>query len=122
MKPSRPISLVLVVLIVLATAHAALAWHGGAGGDRCSPNYYPWHGKYYSPAWGRPVALVVPPTADYETHWGWGVGNTRTTRIRAQFQPDRPGVAGYGGRGLRPTLPWPSNTDQFGVYYVRGPW
>ena len=122
MTPFRPVVLVLVVLIILAAAHMAFALHGGAGGAQYCSNCYRWHGNYYSSAWGRPVALVVPPTADYATHWGWGVGNTRITPICAQFQPNCPGVEGYNGQGLRPTLPWPSHTDQFGVYYVRGPW
>jgi len=35
-----------------------------------------WNECYYNPAWGMPTALVVPPTASYQTNWGWGVGNT----------------------------------------------
>lgn len=82
----------------------------------------PWHGGYYLSGWGMPVALVVPPTAEFQTHWGWGVANTRITPIRSQFQRNYPGP-GYYERGMiRPTPPWPSDTDQFGVYYVRGPW
>jgi len=80
-----------------------------------------WHGAYYHVAWGSPVALVVPPTARYQTHWGWGVGNTRVAPIYHQFEHDYPGPA-VGGQGFLPTPPWPSDTDQFGVYYVRGPW
>jgi hypothetical protein len=81
-----------------------------------------WHGYYYHTGWGTPVALVVPPTAENQTHWGWGVGNTRITPIAPQFGRN------YGGPGwnvpgaLLPTPRWPSDTDQFGVYYVRGPW
>ena len=29
---------------------------------------YPWHGDYYDAAWGMPVAVVVPPTAEAQTH------------------------------------------------------
>ncbi len=79
------------------------------------------YGAYYHVAWGWPVALVVPPTAEYQTHWGWGVGNTRVTPIWAQFQPTYLAPAA-GGQRFLPTPPWPSDTDQFGVYYVRGPW
>jgi hypothetical protein len=84
--------------------------------------YTCWHGYYSHTGWGTPVALVVPPTAENQTHWGWGVGNTRITPIAPQFGRN------YGGPGwtvpgaLRATPRWPSDTDQFGVYPVRGPW
>lgn len=81
----------------------------------------PWHGRYAHAEWGSPVALVVPPTATFQTNWGWGVGNTRISRINHQFARPYPGS--YGGTGrLRPTPRWPSDTTQIGVYYVRGPW
>jgi hypothetical protein len=80
----------------------------------------PWHGGFYDPAWGQPVALVVPPNAESQTNWGWGVGNTRTMPIYHQFGRNYPGAP--GGVALAPTPPWPSDTQQFGVYYVRGPW
>jgi len=81
-----------------------------------------WHGPYYYVPWGAPTALVVPPTAETQTHWGWGVGNTRVTPIFHQFQRNWPGPGAANGMPLRPTPPWPSDTDQFGVHYVRGPW
>ena len=117
-KPSRPIAIVMLLLVALFAASAVQAWDGGCR----EQNYYPWHGDYYYTAWGRPAALVVPPNADYQTHWGWGAGNTRITRIRAQCEPGWPGTEVYGGSRFRTTPPWPSHTDQFGVYYVRGPW
>ncbi|MGO8746627.1 MAG: hypothetical protein ACLQNE_11620 [Thermoguttaceae bacterium] len=80
-----------------------------------------WHGDYYDSGWGVPVAQVVPPTAAYQTHWGWGVGNTRVTPIDHQFQRNYPGPF-PPTTGFQPTPAWPSDTDQFGVYYVRGPW
>jgi hypothetical protein len=89
---------------------------------RCRRNVQPWHGGYYNVVWGAPVALVVPPTAESQTHWGWGVGNTRVTPICPQFGRNWPGPGTYDPRAFRPTPPWPSDTDQFGVYYVRGPW
>ena len=52
---------------------------------------YPWHGDYYDTAWGMPVAVVVPPTAESQMHWGWGVGATRVTPIQHQFQRNYPG-------------------------------
>jgi hypothetical protein len=100
------------------------AWCGNSiyGNPNTSPYLYCWHGGYSHTGWGTPVALVVPPTAEYETHWGWGVGNTRINPIGIQFGRN------YGGPGsnipgaFRSTPRWPSDTDQFGVYYVRGPW
>ncbi len=90
--------------------------------------YSPWHGGFYSTKWGAPVAVVVPPTAEYQTNWGWGVGNTRVSRINHQFQLGYPGAmpsGGYGsgyGYGFLPTPPWQSDSNQSGYYYVRGPW
>jgi len=84
-----------------------------------------WHGQYYGyyhGSCGKPLALVVPPTARYQTNWAWGVGGTQVTPIHAQFQRGYPGdVIGSPG-GFYPTPRWPSNTNQFGVYYIRGPW
>jgi hypothetical protein len=82
---------------------------------------YPWHGYYYHVAWGQPVALVVPPRASLQTHWSWGVAQTSVTPIWHQFSRSYPGPY-EGGIGFLGTPRWPSHTDQFGVYYVRGPW
>ena len=82
----------------------------------------PWHGGYYDSAWGMPVAVVVPPTAESQTHWGWGVGATRVTPNQHQFQRSYPGTGTYNRSWFRPTPPWPSSTDQLGDYYIRGPW
>jgi len=123
MRSSRLIIVVVLVLAGLFATEAALAWPGRS---TCScyryPDCYPWHGGYYYTAWGRPVPLVVPPTADYQTHWGWGAGNTRITPICPQFAPGWAGVVTADGVRFRPTPAWPSDTDQYGVYYVRGPW
>ena len=84
---------------------------------------YPWHCNYYHTEWGSPVALVVPPTAERQYSMGWGVGNTRLTRIHHQFGRPYPGeFSGDVGRQFQATPNWPSDTSQFGVYYVRGPW
>lgn len=101
------------------------------GCRRCGMGGCPqaWHGAYYGPwtgSCGAPLALVVPPTAQFKTRWSWGVGGTQVVPINAQFQrggyyPPSPSGAGMGG-GFYPTPQWPSSTDQFGVYYVRGPW
>jgi hypothetical protein len=50
------------------------------------------------------------------------VGNTQISRLWNQFHPDYPGVDMSNPQGFRTTPKWPSSTDQFGVYYIRGPW
>jgi hypothetical protein len=96
----------------------------GLHGDRlgCCGHDPSWHGAYYDMTYGAPVALVIPPTAEYQVHYGWGVGNTRCTVNCPQFNRIYPGPGVYNSRAFLPTPPWPSDTDQFGVYYVRGPW
>ncbi len=81
----------------------------------------PWHGNYYHTSWGAPVALVVPPNSKMMVSYGWGVTATEINPIYHQFGREYPGDGG-GGMMLLPTPPWPSHTDQFGVYPVRGPW
>ena len=121
------------ILIVTAAAALLAAWgwtneaaagHGTLKGRVAyrQSQTYPWHGDYYDVAWGMPVAVVAPPTAESQTHLGWGVGATRVTPIQHQFQRDYPGPGTYNRSSFRPTPPWPSSTDQFGDYYIRGPW
>lgn len=81
-----------------------------------------WHAGYYDPAWGLPVALVAPPNAEMQTNWGWGVGNTRISPLWHQFQRNYPGPLFYDPRTFQPIPRWPSDTEQLGVYYIRGPW
>lgn len=81
-----------------------------------------WNGMYYHPEWNRPVALVVPQTANNYTSWGWGVGGTRVTPLYHQFGRAYPGDGAMGSGPLYPRPQWPSDTDQFGVYYIRAPW
>ena len=83
-----------------------------------------WHSAWYDPSEGRPIALVVPPTAEFQTQYGWGVPSSRVAPVYHQFRRPYPGpgaVAGGGGRFL-PTPNQPSDTVQFGVNAVRGPW
>jgi hypothetical protein len=82
---------------------------------------YNWNRNYANTEYGQPVALVVPPTANLQTNYGWGVASSRISRIEHQFQRNFPGFGRFGGP-FRPTPVWPSDTTQFGVYYVRGPW
>ena len=60
-----------------------------------------------------------PP--NLQTNYGWGVASSRISRIDHQFQRNYPGDGTFGGP-FRPTPIWPSDTTQFGVYSVRGPW
>jgi hypothetical protein len=111
----------------LATAASpALAIHPGARGVRVA-NYHaaarPWHGPYAYTPWGEPVALVVPPTADTVSAWSWGVAQTEIRPLHHQFGRSQPPGAFFGaGSPYLHTPLWPSHTDQFGVYPVRGPW
>lgn len=92
----KNLSLLLALTVgctVFATSSSAQAdpklrsyWHAAHRSDRSS-----WHQPYYHTAWGRPVALVVPPTARTETHWGWGVAQSSITPIYQQFKRPYPG-------------------------------
>jgi len=121
---------VLATLLTLSAVAQGLAEHPkvpmdrrGLHGDRCCSGHdYTWNGAFYDPTFGAPVALVIPPTAEMQTHLGWGVGGTRITKNSIQFNRIYPGGGPYDRRAFLPTPPWPSDTDQFGVYYVRGPW
>jgi hypothetical protein len=108
------------------TAHGYDPWaHSYIDSGYMLPVYrargYNWNRNYAYTEYGQPCALVVPPTAQLQTNWGWGVASSRISRIDHQFQRNYPGNAQFGGP-FRPTPVWPSDTSQFGVYYVRGPW
>lgn len=86
-----------------------------------------WHAGYYHTQWGVPLALMAPPHARMQTRWGWGVAQSTMLPLYHQYKRPYPGsmAAGETGAGygpLQPTPRWPSHTDQFGVYYIRGPW
>ena len=83
-----------------------------------------WHSTWYDPAEGRPIALVVPPTAEFQAQYGWGVPSSRVAPIYHQFRRPYPGPGAVGGSGggFLPTPTHPSDTVQFGVNAVRGPW
>ncbi len=83
--------------------------------------YYNWNRNYAYTDYGQPTALVVPPTAQLQTNWGWGVASSRISRIDHQFARNYPGNGQFGGP-FRPTPLWPSDTTEFGVYPVRAPW
>ena len=114
----------LLILLVAGAAWALASPTAQAGNHsaRRRAQRYPWHGQYYHAAWGMPVALVVPPTAEVRTNWNWGVGGTRIHTIHHQFDFPYTGPGVYEAGAYRHTPPWPSGTRQFGVYYIRGPW
>jgi hypothetical protein len=69
-----------------------------------------------------PEAVVVPPTARRQSNYAWGVGGSRLNGLGAQYQAQFPGPASaYNQRDYLPAPPQPSDTQQFGVNYVRGP-
>jgi hypothetical protein len=112
---------VFILSAVSAQAQTIQETHHGYDA-RWRAQLRPWHGHYYHIGWGGPVALVVPPTAEMTSDYSWGVAGTRVTRIDHQFQRPYPGGYYWTGYGFAPTPRWPSDTAQFGVYYVRGPW
>ncbi|MGI9519522.1 MAG: hypothetical protein ACR2NP_20895 [Pirellulaceae bacterium] len=93
--------------------------------NRQQSSAYSWHGGYNYWRWGSPTALVVPPTAAFQTEYNWGVAQTRSLPIYHQFSQNAGGGMGMvgGGSGMYGNTPyWPSSTSQFGIYPVRGPW
>ncbi len=120
----KRIYLLLAVAVITAAALGPEQAEAGVGNRRAERhmNESAWHGQYYHTQYGRPLALVVPPTASMQTRWGWGVGSTEVVPIWHQYGRAYPGDS-YGGAGaFYPTPAWPGHTDQFGVYYIRGPW
>lgn len=120
-----------VLTIAAAAALTATAMTDAHGGDPAAMYQVwsynaqmvrPWHGGYYHQQYGQPLALVVPPTATHRQTLSWGVSQNLMYPLPHQFgrSANFPGAAAPGQ--FRPTPPWPSHTDQFGVYYVRGPW
>ena len=103
---------------------------GACKGDAWEKRYFlrsqgkSWHSAWYDPAEGRPIALVVPPTAEFQTQYSWGVPSSRVAPIYHQFRRPYPGPGAVGGSGggFLPTPNQPSDTVQFGVNAVRGPW
>ena len=82
-----------------------------------------WHSAWYDPSIGRPMALVVPPTAEFMTEYSWGVPSSRVMPLYHQFRRPYPGPGAMpGAGGFMPTPNQPSDTVQFGVHPVRGPW
>ena len=81
-----------------------------------------WQGGYYDVAWGMPLAVLVPPTARWQTDYSWGAGGTRISPINPGFQRQYPGPeSAYRMGAYLPAPVQPSDTRQMGDYNVRGP-
>ncbi len=81
-----------------------------------------WHAGYADVLWGRPVPVVVPPVATWQTVWGQGIGATQIVPVYAQFQGPSGGEPNEQFRRFRPVPYWPHDTRQLGAYAIRGPW
>lgn len=124
-------TLLLFAGLILMWAMSAGQAHAQSYGGRyavgsCGGAYVPqqdWHRGYYHTQWGRPLALVLPPTVCTQTNYSWGVAQTTITPVLHQYGRSYPGAyQPPQGTRYRHTPMWPSHTDQFGVYYIRGPW
>ncbi|RLS30458.1 MAG: hypothetical protein DWH79_10790 [Planctomycetota bacterium] len=130
--PTRPSAVVRAVVLVglVAACLAGMAAAARASDKATEKRYFlrakgkSWHSVWYDPSIGKPLALVVPPTTEFTSEYSWGVPSSRVMPLYNQFQRPYPGagaVPGSGG-GMYPTPYWPSDTVQFGVHSVRGPW
>lgn len=81
-----------------------------------------WHGNYYYLPYGQPTALVVPPNVHSRQTLSWGVSQNLMYPLNHQFGRNATAPGALPTGSFLPTPHWPSHTDQFGVYYVRGPW
>jgi len=113
--------LMLVALITSAIAQTASAADSERRALRFSRTR-PWHGEYSNTLWGSPVPLVVPPNAHMQTRMGWGVAQSSMSPIYHRYYRSHQGEMEIVRFHFRATPNQPSHTDQFGVYYVRGPW
>ncbi len=89
--------------------------------NQTQANAYSWHGGYNTWRFGQPTAVIVPPTASFQSAYAWGVGQTRSTPIHHQFGRAG-GSFGGGGSGYQNTPYFPYSTNQFGYYPVRASW
>ena len=90
--------------------------------ERNHANATPWNGMYRHQASSTPLAVIVPPTAVTSRSWGWGVSKSVVTPLYHQYQLNAPNTQGASS-GPYKTLPlFPSSSDQYGTYYIRGPW
>jgi hypothetical protein len=122
MRTKITVSLAIIAITFIAAARPAPAAVYFRSGQGQSDPGGSWEGGYYDAAWGMPLAVIVPPTARWQTDYAWGAGGTRLSRINARFHYEYPGPeSGYRQGNYLPAPPQPSDTRQMGDYYVRGP-
>lgn len=117
--------LLALAAIVLSGASVAEAADPYALTERWAnqvANQVPWHGAYQHIQYGQPLAVVVPPTAHMRQTFSWGVSQNTNHPIYHQYGRNYPGYGFAPAPGFLHAPAWPSHTDQFGSYYVRGPW
>jgi hypothetical protein len=115
-----------VLAVMLAASLSGEAMAGGRRANRIAylhSSQSSWNGDYYNVQQGGPVALVVPPTASSMAAWSWGVAQSEVRPLYHQYgRAYVGGAAGGSSNPYKPTPYWPSHTDEFGIYPVRGPW
>lgn len=118
MKKSLLIACILALVVSASANNPARANKNAARQAAWSP----WHGPHYHPLSGRPLPLIMPPTANMYTQHNWGVAMNELRPIHHQFARPYPGKTQPGPNGMQPTPHQPSSTRQQGIYYIRGPW
>ena len=114
-------SIIRLVVLLAASLAAVLPTRAGEILHR-GRHRTQWNTNFYDPAWGMPEALVVPPTAKRQSNYAWGAGGSCVNRAGAQYRAEASGPeSAYNQRNYLPAPPQPSDTQQLGVNYVRGP-
>lgn len=114
MKRIIPLTCALLALALVGTAFCGpLA--------RRTATAFPGQGVGADPAFGVPVAVVVPPTLRKQVHLNTYVGGTQVSRIRSQFRPDGSVATTRELGPVRGDSALPGGTDGLGDYYIRGP-
>ena len=121
------LGLAVIAVALLLQADLVQAQEGPARRIRrvFAPGQYTvttWHGHYYNPVYGMPIAIVVPPNANTMRSQGWGVASSQMMPLRSQYGTAYPGTVTGSLTRFQSRGAFPSNTRQFGYYYVRGPW
>ena len=74
-------SIFCIVVLIAASLATAIPSRCGQGFCISGPGMSgsAWNTtNYYEPAWGMPLAVVVPPTARWQSNYSWGVGGSRS--------------------------------------------
>ena len=109
----------MIAVIVAVTFSQAV----DAGGHGAAEKRYflrgrnkSWHSGWYNPDVGRPVPLVVPPTAEFVSEYSWGVPSSRVMPLYQQYRKPYPGAAyAPGSRPLMPTPQHPRHSQCAGA-------